>query len=124
MRSTSLTNPWSRTFCIIHIYPFKSLIITTIIKWNFSTKVIQLIKLLLSLFNFNCSVIHGIDGIIDEMQKRIEFIECYTVRFSVLLLRMRRKFETLVVLDNLVDVRFVDMGGHTDDERHCVYYLL
>jgi len=38
--------------------------------------------------------------------------------------RMRCKFETLVVLDNLVDVRFVDMGGHTDDERHYVYCLL
>src|SRR6056300_853734 len=118
MRSTSLTNPWSRTFCIIHNYPFKSLIITTVIKWYFSTKVIQLIKLLLGLFEFNPRVIHGIHGFIHKFQECVQLVESYTMCVPVRLPRVKGRLKTLVTFDNLVDVGLVGGSGHADSERH------
>ena len=35
--------------------------------------------------------------------------------------RVKGRLETLVTLDNLVDVWLVD-GGHTDGERHLITY--
>jgi hypothetical protein len=37
----------------------------------------------------------------------------------VLFPRMRRKFERLVVLDNLIQVGLVGGGGHSNGETHC-----
>src|SRR6056300_1915201 len=108
MRSTSLTNPWSRTFCIVHIYQFKSLIITTVIKWYFSTKVIQLIKLLLGLFEFNPRVIHGIHGFIHKFQECVQLVESHAMCVPVRLPRVKRRLETLVALNDFVDVGLVD----------------
>src|SRR6056300_163333 len=119
MWSTSLTNPWSRTFCIIHNYPFKSLIETLIIHWHLSTKIIKLVQLFLSLFNFNPRVIHGIHRIIHEFEEGVQLIESHAMGVPVRLPRVKRRLETLVTLDNLVDVGLVD-GGHTDGERHLV----
>ena len=102
------------------IYPFKSLIITTIIEWHLSTKVVELIQFFLCLFEFNPRVIHGIHGFIHEFYKGVKFVEGNTMRLSVLFLRMSRRLETFVVLDNPVEVGLGLVGGsgHADGERH------
>src|SRR5210317_384331 len=119
MWSTSLTNPWSRTFCIVHNYPFKSLIETLVIHWHLSAKIVQLVQLFLSLLNLNSRVVHGIHGFIHKFQEGVQFVESHAMGVPVRLPRVKGRLEALVTFDNLVDVGLVH-GGHMDSERHFI----
>jgi len=105
-------------------YPFKSLIGTLIVHWDLPAEVIQLVQLLLCVLNLNPRVIHGVDSLVDEFDKCIKFVEGHTMRVSLWLLRVKCRLETLVILDDTVDVVRLVHGGHTDGERHFNCYSL
>jgi hypothetical protein len=71
----------------------------------------------LGLFEFNPRVIHGIHGFIHKFQEGVQLVESHAMGVPVRLPRMKRRLDTLVILDNLVDVGLVG-GGHADGERH------